>query len=54
MQVFPSIQSREYIYKQSLMRRGTLLNHLILTLRESSVQNLHLSKKGDKINFFLV
>lgn len=54
MQVFPSIQGRQYIYKQTLMRRGTPSNNLILLLRESNVENSHLSKKGDKINFFLV
>lgn len=31
------------------MRRGTPSNHLFLFLRD--VQNLHLSKKGDKNNF---
>lgn len=33
------------------MRRGAPSNNLFLISREIDVQNLHLSKKGDKNNF---
>lgn len=36
------------------MKKGAPSSHLFPVLNEFDVQNLHLSKKGDKTNFLLV